>query len=116
MAVKALYAGKFPYEQLITRQESFDLLEVGVEYYLYDELMFILPLEQAEDMKEQWVSRDGRVDKLILSQNDLIYWILEDYKYEYNKERFLERYFKNKEPLRDRYMRGDVLEDYHFAK
>lgn len=116
MAVKALYAGKFPYEQLITMQESFDLLEVGVEYYLYDELMFILPLEQAEDMKEQWVSRDGRVDKLILSQNDLIYWILEDYKYEYNRERFLSRYFSNKEPLRDRYMRGDVLEDYHFAK
>ena len=116
MAVKALYGGNLPYEHLNTMKEEFDLRDIGVEYYMSSELMFILPLDQADDSCEQYVACNSKVDRLVLNQNDLVYWILEDYSYTYNKDRFLSRYFSNKEPLRERYMRGDVLEDYHFAK
>ena len=75
-----------------------------------------MPLNHANDTIPTQVTDGTRDELLLLDQNNLIYWILEDYHYEYNKERFLERYFNGVEPLRDRYLRGESIEAAYYPK
>lgn len=112
--VKNMYCGKPPYLHLSTSKVSYSLADIGVEYYLYTEKYFITPLEDSDDYKITRVSRNGQADTLLLDQNNLIYWILKDYDYEFNEQRFLDRHFKNEEPCYTRYMRGDELENYWY--
>lgn len=115
MAVKEMYKGSLPYEQLRTSKGSFDFIDIGVEYFMHGEKHFILPLDVCDDVRIIKVSLDGKkVDKLVVGQNDLIYWILKDYGYTFNEERFLEKYFSDHEPLYTRYMRGETLEPEYY--
>lgn len=114
IAVKKMYANNPPYMTLSTSKKEFSLADIGVQYYMYSERCFILPLEESDDIKVTRVSDGTRKDTLLLDQNNLIYWILKDYSYEFNEERFLKRYFSNSEPLYTRYMRGEVLEDCYY--
>lgn len=111
IAVKKMYANNPPYANLSTSKKVFSLADIGVQYYMYSERYFILPLEESDDVRITRVSDGTRKDTLILDQNNLIYWILKDYSYKFNEERFLSRHFKDSEPLYTRYMRGEVLED-----
>lgn len=116
MSVKMMYMDKKPYATINVERRSMSLADLGVEYMMYSEHQFIVPLNHASDVVPTRVTDGVREETLLLDQNNLIYWILEDYGYEYNRERFLERYFKNTEPLRDRYLRGEVLEDAYYPK
>ena len=51
---------------------------------LYNEGYFIVPLDACTDVSEQWVTNGVTSDKLLLPQNDLIYWILKDYDVQFN--------------------------------
>lgn len=114
MAAKMLYSDKKPYETMRTSRQTKSMADIGVEYMLYSEHYFIVPLSHASDMIPTRVTDGTREETLLLDQNNLIYWILEDYEYEYNRERFLDRYFKGIEPVRDRYLRGDELERSYY--
>lgn len=116
MAVKMMYFDKKPYESLSVSSLTCDMAEIGVEYMLHSEHCFIVPLHYASDIVPTRVTDGVRQETLLLDQNNLIYWILEDYGYEYNKERFLSKYFGNSEPVRDRYLRGDVLEASYYPE
>lgn len=116
IVVKKMYMDNLPYEKLSTTKRDYALADIGVEYLLYSERCFILPLDCCDDIKITRVSDGVRKDTLILDQNNLVYWILKDYNYEFNEDRFLNRYFKDKEPLYTRYMRGEVLEDMYYYK
>lgn len=116
MAVKMMYAENKPYETLRTSKVTVSMADIGVEYMLYSEYYFIVPLNHAEDTIATRVSDGVRQETLLLDQNNLIYWILEDYGYTYNKERFLSRYFSNVEPVRDRYLRGEELERWYYPE
>lgn len=116
MAVKKMYMGIMPYESLRYQTQTLSLLDVGIEYMLYNEGYFIVPLDACTDVSEQWVTNGVTSDKLLLPQNDLIYWILKDYDVQFNEQRFLARYFSKSEPLYTRYMRGETLEDCYYAK
>lgn len=112
--VKNMYMGKPPYTKLSTTKVSHSLADIGVEYYLYSEKYFIIPLSESDDTRITRVSDGSRKDTLVLDQNNLTYWILKDYNYEFNEQRFLDKFFKNEEPVYTRYMRGEVLEDYWY--
>lgn len=116
MSVKSLYVDHKPYETLSASRKGVEMSDIGVEYMLYSEYCFIVPLAQASDLVPTRVTDGSREETLLLDQNNLIYWILEDYEYEYNRDRFLSRYFRNSEPLRDRYLRGEVLESRYYPK
>lgn len=115
MAVKRMFMDKLPYTDISVTQRRLTFIDVGVEYMLYTEPAFIVPLSSAQDMREVIVTNGRTVDKLYLEQNDLIYWILKDYEYDFNEARFLDKYFKDREPLRTRYLRGDELEPELFV-
>lgn len=115
MSVKMLYSDSKPYETLRLSRVKHAMADIGIEYMLYSEYCFIVPLSQAMDVVATRVSDGTRTDTLLLDQNNLIYWILEDYGYQYNKQRFLDRYFSQAEPLRDRYLRGETLEQAYYA-
>lgn len=114
IAVKKMYANNPPYATISITKKDLSLADVGVQYYMYSERCFILPLEESDDIKVIRVSDGQRKDTLYLDQNNLTYWILKDYEYEFNEKRFLERYFKNEEPLYTRYMRGEILENCYY--
>lgn len=116
IAVKKMYMNNLPYTQLSTSKRDFSLVDIGVEYYLYSEKCFIVPLDSSDDSCRIRVSDGKRKDTLLLDQNNLVYWILKDYEYEFNEDRFLARYFKDSEPLYTRYMRGEELEDMYYYK
>lgn len=116
IAVKKMYINNLPYKEIHTSEVSISLADIGVEYYMFSEKFFITPLDETDDMKVVRVSDGTRKDTLVLDQNNLIYWILKDYDYEFNEERFLKKFFSKEEPVYTRYMRGDVLEDYWYYK
>lgn len=116
IAVKKMYMNNLPYTKISTTKRDFALADIGVEYYLYSEKCFILPLDCSDDAKVTRVSDGNRKDTLILDQNNLVYWILKDYDYQFNEDRFLSRYFKDIEPLYTRYMRGEELEEMYYYK
>lgn len=100
--VKSMYCGKLPYTQMNYSKHELMMADCGVEYMLYNELYFILPLDECDDEVTTLVSNGVSEDKITLPQNEFIYWLLEDYNVKYNKERFLKKYFKST-PLRDLY-------------
>lgn len=115
-SIKHMYSGNPPYKNLSLTKMSLDLAETGVEYYLHNERFFIVPLDGTDDLRVTRVSDGVRKDTLILNQNDLIYWIMKDYNYDFDETRFLYKYFKDKEPAYTRYMRGEVLEPEYYFK
>lgn len=115
MAVKDMYAGNKPYETIRTSTKTVSMADIGVEYMLRAENAFIVPLSSSIDVVPIKVSDGIRQDTLLLDQNNLIYWIVEDYNYQYNRERFLRMYFTRMEPVRDRYLRGEELERAYYA-
>lgn len=114
MAVKMMYFDKKPYETLSVSSITIDMAEIGVEYMLHSEHHFIVPLNHAKDVIPTRVTDGVRQETLLLDQNNLIYWILEDYGYDYNRQRFLDKYFEGVEPLRDRYLRGEIIERSYY--
>jgi len=116
VAVKNMYREDKPYDRILISDRSMNMIDLGVEYMLYTELMFITPLEASSDVRVCCVTDGVREDKLCLTQNELIYWILKDYDYDFNESRFLARYFKDKLPLRTRYLNGEELEDYVYYR
>jgi hypothetical protein len=109
--VKKMYNENRPYEKLNHSKMSLSLADIGVEYLLYNEKYFIIPLDESNDMRPMYVE-DGLGNHAVLNldQNNLTYWILKDYNVEFNEERFLKRYFPNKLPLYTRFMNGEQLE------
>lgn len=114
MAVKKMYFNNLPYQNLSVTEKRMDLVDCGIEYYMHSEKFFITPLGSSDDVKVTRVSDGTRKDTLVLDQNNLVYWVLKDYDYKFNEDRFLAKYFKDTEPLYTRYMRGEVLEDRYY--
>ena len=117
IAVKKMFGGSYPYSNLRTERKNIDYIDLGIGYLLYNERYFIVDLNECDDARVTRVTDGSRKDTLLLNQNNLIYWILEDYNYSYNRDRFLKKYFENSEPLRDKYLRGETLdEDWYYSE
>ena len=113
MIVKAMYADKLPYENLNVTQEDLDIRDVGIEYYMLGEEYFILPITDGKDFCYNiFVGDISREYKLWMEWKDLTYWILEDYGFPYNKQRFLDKCFVDREPLYEQFQNGSNLEDW----
>lgn len=110
IAVKRMYIDNKPYEKLNTSMKSIDINDLGVMYMMQTEKYFIVPLDEAEDYVRMRVTNGTSKDTLLLPQNDLVYWICKDYKYEFDEERFLSKYFKNRTPLYTLYMAGEPID------
>lgn len=110
MAVKEMYCGSTRYKEWNAKNKTIDLSDLGVEYLMYNESHFIVPLEQADDIVELDVKdENGRTGKFALHQNDAIYWILKDYGINFNEEKFLKLYFDGCRTAYDVFMSGENL-------
>lgn len=113
---KALYMGVYPYETFNTTKITRQMSDVGVEYMLYKELGVIVPLGEASDVKSIYVTDGKKVDILKVPQNDFVYWMLKDYNYEFNEDRFIQNVLGGVVPLRTRYLNGEELEDFYYER
>lgn len=99
-AVKALY-NKLPYEDIVTRNQTFDLYDIGIQYMSFNENHFIMPVKECEDTGIFEVNNGFITAKLTLDQRDYAYWLLEDYNVAYNREKYLEQVLEGYDPVRD---------------
>lgn len=102
-SIKDMYSVS-PFQNLRNEVKQFDWFEIGVEYAMVDELVFIVPLEECDDMKVERVTNGYETVTVALSQEEFIYWLLEDYEVNYNRDRFKQKYFKDRIPLYDSYV------------
>lgn len=116
MAVKRMYMDVMPYEKINTSMCKYSMADIGVEYMLYTETCFIAPLEETNDLRVITANNGVRTSKFQLPQNELVWWILKDYGYEFNEQRFLDRYFRGSEPVREVFMRDEPVEDYFYYR
>ncbi|CAM3465151.1 MULTISPECIES: hypothetical protein [Paenibacillus] len=78
---------------------KFNLNDFGVERYTYNENNFLQQLFETDGSYQFIPTNEG--DKLaFFSTIDTVYHVFEDYNVEYNKDRFLEKYYysKNRKP------------------
>lgn len=114
MAVKDLYNYECPYLKVTERVETMQLVSIGIGNLIYKEDKFIVPLDDADDALVQYVSREkDKIDKIYLTQNELIYWVFKDFNIQFDETRFLERYFPNQTPLYTRYMNGEDISEWY---
>lgn len=83
------------FDRFVPCRDVYDLTSLGIEGYTYDETTFILsPIDQ--DGSYQWLSNSKGQDYVWLSTLDTIYAVFEDRGVEYNREEFLDKYFRSK--------------------
>lgn len=110
IAVRNMYCGTSTYKEWNSKERGFDLKDIGVEYLMYTEKFFIIPLDEADDLVEMDVSdNNGRSGRYILHQNDAIYWLLKDYNIDFNEEGYLKRYFRDSRTAYEVFMSGGNL-------
>jgi len=112
-SVQSLWSDSESYNTLHRSEQTFSLIDVGIEYCMSGEIRFITPLDSTSDSVEMWVSDK---DILRLSQNDLIYWVCKDYNYDFDEKRFKAKFFPKSEPLYDKYMRGDEIDEALYVR
>lgn len=113
-SVKTLWVEEKPYERFRSSTLNLDLCDLGVEYLLYSELNFITSLNCATDFREAYVTDGVRKDRLVLPQNDYIYWVLKDYNIEFDEEAYIKQYIPNGKPAYETYMAGGALADSYY--
>lgn len=95
-----------------TMTKNIDLLDVGVEYMMHDELHFIIPLDQSNDLMELDVCNShGDSGKYLFSQNEAIFWLLKDYDVKFNESRYKDKYFNGRVSAYETFMSGYALPD-----
>ena len=110
MAVKQMYCGSDEYKKWNSTLKNYNITDIGIEYMMYTEEYFIVPLDQADDIVKLDVKdSNGRTGKYALHQNDAIYWILKDYEIDFNEDKFLRRYFKESATAYGVFMSGNDL-------
>ena len=110
MAVKQMYCGSDEYKKWNSTLKNYNIIDIGIEYMMYTEAYFIVPLDQADDIVKLDVKdSNGRTGKYALHQNDAIYWILKDYGIDFNEDKFLRRYFKESATAYGVFMSGNDL-------
>ena len=114
--IKQMYSYNKPYEKIRTGEMTIDINDLGIGYLMYTERYFIVPLDESNDNIPVVVTNGVTVDKINLDQNNLVYWILKDYDYDFDEERFLRKYFPNEEPLYEAYMNGDDIDPSLFIQ
>ena len=79
-----------------------DYMDFGVDIYLYLEDEFILTPQEGVDTFEQYiVDKNGIEGAYEMNTLDTIYAVFEDRHISYNKEKFIETYFKKGKPMYD---------------
>jgi len=111
--VKSMYS-KPPYIDLNTTKMSVEFIDLGVEYYLSFESMFIVPLSQADDSIKQCIPKYMGSDEYLLvdmPQNQLIYWICSEYNVPIDLGLFKKAYLGGK-AMYDDYVEGKDMGIY----
>lgn len=83
------------YETFIVCRENHSLLSVGVESTTYSEEIVLLEPMRGDNTRQHY-NVGGRLKTVEMDTFDTIYAVLEDRGVEYNKERFLDKYFASR--------------------
>lgn len=98
------------YKRFSSCSLSLSFYNLGVDLLLYLEDEFILKPQNGVDTFRQYIkNKDGIEGVYNLGTLDTIYAVFEDRKIKYNKERFLELYFKNEKPMYEKIINGYAI-------
>lgn len=93
------------YDRFIVCNETFNLTEIGVDTCTWTETTFFIKPVDFDGSYQYFRTEEG-IDKVFLSTLDTLYAVFEDRGVDYNREKFLNTYFrpKNRIPVYDQYM------------
>lgn len=114
MAVKQMYGGNKPFEKLNTSTTVVDFTDLGVHYLLYDELNFIVRVDEAEDYCISYISNGTQEFKVRLPQLEYIYWLLMEYHAEFNIEHYKALYLSEK-PLYETFIETGTVDSVYLC-
>ena len=113
-SIKALWKEDKPYENFRSNTVNLDVCDIGVEFLLFDELTLVTSLNCATDYREAVVTDGVREDKLVLPQNEYIYWVLKDYNVDFDEESYIRNNLGGNEPAYTSYHKGLALPDSYY--
>jgi hypothetical protein len=92
------------YKKFITNKEKLEYISTGIDLLTYKEDFFIHTLFNNffEKFEQVIVDKDGKIRKVMLNTIETVYAVFEDRNIEYNKEKFLKKYFRNEKPIYDK--------------
>lgn len=105
MAEKAMFQGKYKTDKFNWEIQRIAWADLGVEYAMYSELDFLTPIQMESKTTMPVKSFKERKEVMVeLDAANFIYWILSEYKIQFNKERFDARYLKGSKPVYERWL------------
>lgn len=114
MIVKQMYMNGKPYENFNSTVKTFDISDIGIEYEMYSECYFIVPLTDTVDSRETLVGVKGEKPVLVeLPQNEFCYWLLREYDIDFNIERYKKKYLDGDEPVYDQYIKDRTIPEQY---
>lgn len=90
------------YNKFPVINQTYSLYNLGVDVYTYNEGEFIFHVLD-DDGKFEYLSNGVDEEYVFLNTPDIIYTVFEENHVKYNKERFLSKYFRRKEPFYESY-------------
>lgn len=105
MSEKAMFQGRYKTDSFNWDIVRIDWADLGVEYAMYSELDLITPI-QMESMTTMPVKsfKERKEVMVELDAANFIYWILTEYKIQFDKKRFDARYLKGSKPIYERWL------------
>ena len=90
------------YNRFITCDAKLDLMDTGIDTLFYTEDEYLLrPINGTDKFEQYLVDKNGIEGVYEMDTLNTIYAVFEDRKVKYDKERFLERFFKKEKPIYD---------------
>lgn len=90
------------YTRFITCDVKLDLFDTGIDTLFYTEDEYLLrPINGTDTFEQYLVDKNGIEGVYQMDTINTIYAVFEDRKVKYDKERFLNRYFKKEKPIYD---------------
>ena len=106
--VKDMYKHKNPYADVNITNKFYEWYKIGVEYLTTSELFIIMPLESCYDEKSLFLTNGELTVRATLNQYEYIYWLFSEYNISFDKEHFLEKYFKDSTPLYESFVKNKI--------
>lgn len=98
-AAKEFITKNLNVSELKHSEKFFEWCNIGIGFCNVDEDYLLLSLSETDDC----IMIELPKGAIFIKQNDLIYWTLSEYKYQFDKKRFKSLYFKDTKPYYDLY-------------
>lgn len=106
MSLKNLNPTPPAFDKFNSRLLTVSWYDIGVEYFMYDELTFVAPIYHVDGDYNCIPIAMSETDSWLLPQEQAVYWLLKVYGVDFNEEHYRQEHFGDNIPFYDSYISG----------